>query len=80
MGENGLGGRAVPSRVRRYHDAVDVAVESLVGSGQNQFDPADHTVPEVMDHLRAHPDEASAIIAAEKLGKARSTILDHVAE
>ena len=39
------------------------------------FDPADHTIQEVLDHLDAHPDETQRVYDAEKNGKSRSTLL-----
>lgn len=40
------------------------------------FDPADHTVPEVLAHLRDSDDEEQArVLALEADGKARQTIL-----
>jgi hypothetical protein len=42
------------------------------------FDPADHTVAEVLDYAAEHPDEVAAIAAAEEAGKNRSTLLDQL--
>lgn len=39
------------------------------------FDPADWTVAEVEAHLAEHPDERDAILAAERAGKNRSTLV-----
>jgi NADPH:quinone reductase-like Zn-dependent oxidoreductase len=39
------------------------------------YDPAEHTVAEVEDHLRAHPDERDAVIEAERGGKARTSLI-----
>jgi hypothetical protein len=45
-----------------------------------KYDPADHTVEEVLDHLaRANVDQAEAkrIFAVEAKGEKRSTLLEH---
>jgi hypothetical protein len=39
------------------------------------FDPADYTIPEVMEFVTEYPDQLDALIAAEAQGKARSTLL-----
>jgi len=39
------------------------------------FDPGEHTVAEVHDYLAAHPDQLDAVVAAEKSGKARTSIV-----
>jgi hypothetical protein len=41
------------------------------------YEPADHTVAEVLAFLRSHPSSAATVIAAERAGKARTTILAH---
>lgn len=38
------------------------------------YDPAEYTVDEVHAYLADHPDEADAVIAAERAGKARKGI------
>lgn len=43
--------------------------------GAEGFDPAEHTVEDVLAHLEAHPDERDAVLAAERDGKARVTLL-----
>jgi hypothetical protein len=45
-----------------------------VGGG---FDPAEHTVPEVLDHLEQHPDDADRVLGLERDGKARAGVLGH---
>lgn len=39
------------------------------------FDPGEHTVAEVEDYLAKHPDQTAAVLAAEKTGKARATLV-----
>jgi trigger factor len=41
------------------------------------FDPAEHKAEEVVDHLEGAPDDEKArVLAAEKAGKGRKTVLD----
>lgn len=39
------------------------------------YNPANYTVAQVVDYINDHPDEASAVLAAERAGKNRSTIM-----
>lgn len=39
------------------------------------FDPDDHTVAEVEAYVADHPDERDDILAAERAGKNRSTLI-----
>lgn len=39
------------------------------------YNPADHTVAEVVDYAAAHPDDVGRLYDAEAAGKARSTLL-----
>lgn len=39
------------------------------------FDPGEHTVADVQEYLAKHPDQADAVLAAEKAGKARATLV-----
>jgi len=39
------------------------------------FDPAEYTIPQVMEWAEANPDEVQDLIAAEAQGKARTTLL-----
>lgn len=43
------------------------------------FDPSAHSVAEVIAYADEHPDETDAILAAERDGKNRSTILNALA-
>lgn len=42
------------------------------------YDPAAHTVDEVVEYAEAHPDQVPDILAAEEAGKNRSTLLSHL--
>jgi hypothetical protein len=39
------------------------------------YDPAAHTVPEVVEFVEANPDQLDAILAAEEAGENRSTLI-----
>jgi hypothetical protein len=39
------------------------------------FDPGAHTVSEVEEYIAAHPDEAEAVLEAERTGKARVSLI-----
>lgn len=40
------------------------------------YDPGAHTVNEVIAYADAHPGEVDAILAAERAGKARTTLIE----
>lgn len=45
------------------------------------FDPADHTVDEVVEHLEsADSEEAERVLSAEKAGKSRKGIVENTKE
>lgn len=44
--------------------------------GEGDYDPADYTVPEVLEYLESHPDEREAVLAKERDGKDRVTITE----
>lgn len=51
--------------------------EDLIGSTTTDFDPGQHTADEVLKHLKdASDEEKSRVLALEKDGKGRSTILN----
>jgi hypothetical protein len=57
-------------------EAGDDAADAGEGDAEAEaFDPADHTVAEVLEHLEANPDDFEAVYAAESAGKQRSTLL-----
>jgi hypothetical protein len=41
------------------------------------FDPSEHTVAEVVEHLDANPDDAARVLEVEQSGKARKGVLEH---
>lgn len=44
------------------------------------FDPAEHTIPEVLEHIEEHPEDADAVLKAEEAGKDRTTLEEKLAE
>lgn len=40
------------------------------------FDPGEHNVAEVLDHVAANPDDRESVLAAEVDGRARKTLLE----
>jgi hypothetical protein len=53
------------------------------GEGEEQevqagYDPAAHTVTEVIGFVEDNPDQLEAVLAAEEAGKERSTLISHL--
>lgn len=63
-----------PTGVTRADLAAGAEAAEAGGSG-GVFDPADHTVDQVNDHLAEHPDEVGRVLRAEAEGKHRSGIV-----
>jgi hypothetical protein len=40
------------------------------------FDPYDYTVDEVLAYVAEHPEDTSAVLAAERAGKNRTTLVN----
>lgn len=49
--------------------------ESVVTFADTQFHPGDHKVDEVKAYIALHPEDANRVIAEEKAGQARVTIV-----
>jgi hypothetical protein len=47
----------------------------MTDTQQDAFDPADHNIDDVLKHLEAHPDQVEAVLAAERAGKDRATLV-----
>lgn len=45
-------------------------------SEPESFDPGEHNIDDVQTHVEANPDELDAILAAERDGKNRSTLIE----
>jgi hypothetical protein len=55
---------------------TDPEGKPLPGSEQGGFDPAEHTVPEVKEHLsEADESEAARVLAEEEAGRQRKTLI-----
>lgn len=49
---------------------------SLASPAGGEFDPGEHTAPEVIEYLKgASQEERARVLAAEQAGKARATVL-----
>jgi len=46
----------------------------------SEFNPADHKVDEVKAHVEEHPEDAKAVLEAEKSGENRVTLVGHLEE
>lgn len=55
---------------------VERGVAALVDEDEGKFDPSSHGAKAVNDYLRdASPSERHRVLAAERAGKARTTVL-----
>lgn len=54
------------------------APEETPPNGEDVFDPADYTIPQVLEYAEANPEQLDDIIAAEEAGKYRSTLLSQL--
>lgn len=55
--------------------AVNAAPSAEPPAEPDPYNPADHTVAEVIAHIEEHPDDAGAVLAAERAGKNRKSII-----
>jgi len=58
-----------------FTPAEDAPAEPEPASEPETYDPGDHTVADVETYAAEHPDEREAILAAERAGKNRSTLI-----
>lgn len=56
-------------------DRPDTVPEGADDSGDDGIDPGEATVEQVNDHLDRYPDQAPAVVAAERAGKSRAGIV-----
>jgi hypothetical protein len=54
------------------------AGDQATASETTAYDPGAHTVARVLEYAAAHPDERNQIVAAEKAGKNRTTLLNQL--
>jgi hypothetical protein len=66
-----MGGQPVTTRT----PTEAVRLRSAGYSDAPQFNPAEHKVEEVREHLAANPDDAPRVVAVERQTKARKTIV-----
>ena len=55
--------------------AEGAAAADPASAGGDAFDPAEGTIDDVRAYVEAHPDELEDVLAAEKAGKDRSTLV-----
>lgn len=72
----------VPFRTESAFEIVRLKARGYVEEGEpvvtfsnTQFHPADHNVDEVLAYIEEHPEDATRVIAEEKAGKARTSIV-----
>jgi hypothetical protein len=46
----------------------------------DKFDPSEHTVEEVLEHIKANPDDERRVLRAERRGQGRVGIVGHPEE
>jgi len=83
-GTLGSGARQADARLT-HSDLVAKAVASEVTApvkaepvpvlADVDYDPSEHTVAEVKDYLRDHPEAKAAVLAQERTGKGRTALL-----
>lgn len=61
-------------------DAAVAGIQAGQPATVAAFDPAEHTVADVLSYLDAHPDQTERVADAELGGKARKTLLDAIDE
>lgn len=66
--------QAVNLKARGYTDQPPTSLPVPDGAGTT-FDPAEHTVPDVLAYIEAHPEQADAVVAAERGGQHRKGIV-----
>lgn len=59
-------------------DAAVAGIRAGSEAATEVFDPAQHTVHDVLDYLDANPDQTERVADAERHGRNRSTLLGHI--
>lgn len=70
--QDAVEGAAAANAAAIDHKAAPSADDATLDKG---FDPSEHTVAEVTAYLADNPDAVKAVVAAEKSGKGRASIL-----
>lgn len=72
LGAGATGDAPAPAGAKTVHPVISGQVTL-----SDLFDPAEHTVPEVLEHLRAAAaDEFQRVMELERTGRARKTIME----
>jgi hypothetical protein len=64
-----------PHLVTVHRGSRTTVPKTLTVTALAAFDPSAYTIAEVLDYACEHPDEIPAILAAERAGKNRSTLI-----
>lgn len=61
-------------------ESAGVDVEESPAISDADFDPSEHTGPQVIAYANDHPAERERLLAAERAGKARSTVINALSD
>lgn len=64
-----------PSRLVSIQGVVEVPDAGEEGADAELFDPSRHTAREVIAYVQDHPGELGDVLAAERQGKGRASVL-----
>ncbi|WP_088320285.1 hypothetical protein [Kineosporia sp. R_H_3] len=70
--------QAAPETPQQVLGATVAAADSA-DDPSAAFDPSQHTVADVLAYAKANPAQAQQVLAAERVGRARTTILSELA-
>jgi hypothetical protein len=71
--------KPLPGEGQEYPEPA-AAVFVVDFDAPGEFDPSEHTVAEVEDHLAEYPDDADRVLDAERAGKNRVTLTGETVE
>ena len=75
-GALGYGSASVDPDAPATTTTSDTSKSTTTSDTSGDYDPTDHSVSEVNDYLAANPDKKDAVLAKERSGKNRSTIVN----
>jgi hypothetical protein len=80
--EQQMAAKDIPADLyKRVPDAQSPAAAAVRGDDQTEasaYDPGEASVEAVLKHVEDHPDQRAAVLKAERAGKARKGVLDHL--
>lgn len=65
----------IEDEIAANEEEADAEGDTEDGETAEAYDPSEHGVSDVLEYLAANPDEAEAVLAAERAGKGRKGIL-----